>query len=247
MERTAAGWTDYLVTINQEDYTAARSFRGISQDRVRLIPGIGVDTSRFESDATAPASVEAMRSELGLHRSAFVVTMVAEFAPVKRHSHVLQALAQVTNPDVVLVLVGTGPLESAVRDEVARHGLKERVRFAGYRRDIPVVLAASDALLLASEREGLARSVLEGMAAGLPIVGTRTRGIADAVGEDAGWLAEKDDASALAAAIDSAASDRVESRHRGEIGRERARREFALPHIVSAYEDLYLEALASRL
>jgi glycosyltransferase involved in cell wall biosynthesis len=248
MERIAAPWTDYLVTINDEDYRAARALGGIAPERVRFIPGIGVDLARFEAGSDPAEKVEAVRRELDLAHSAFAVTMVAEFAPVKRHAHVLQALARVTDPRVVLVLVGEGPLEPRLREQVAALRLSERVRFAGYRRDIPAVLAASDALLLASEREGLPRSVLEGMAAGLPVIGTATRGITDAVGSpDAGWIAPKHDVAALAAAIDAAASDPAEAARRGTMARARASAEFALPRIIQAYEELYREALASRL
>ena len=106
------------------------------------------------------------------------------------------------------MLVGDGPLEAQIRASVDRLDLSARVRFAGYRRDIPAVLAASDALLLCSEREGLNRSALEAMAAGVPVIGTNTRGIADAIGgPNAGWIVDKDDAAALAVAIDEAAGD----------------------------------------
>jgi glycosyltransferase involved in cell wall biosynthesis len=246
MERLAAHWTDYLVTINAEDFDAAERLRGIPPERVRLIPGIGVDIERYGDDRVAAEDAAAVRRELGVAPDAFMLTMIAEFAPVKRHGHVLIALGQVRDPRVVLVLVGTGPLESQLREKVQELGLQDRVRFAGYRRDIPEVLRASDALVLASEREGLPRSVLEAMAAGRPVLGTQTRGIADAVGTDAGWIAPKHDSAALAAAIDAAAADPVDLRRRGQAARTRATSEFALPRIIHAYEELYREALASR-
>jgi glycosyltransferase involved in cell wall biosynthesis len=82
------------------------------------------------------------------------------------------------------------------------------------------------------------------MASGLPVIGTRTRGIADAVGDEAGWLVPRDDAAALASAIDTAVANRAEAARRGELGRYRAEREFALPRILDAYDALYTEALA---
>jgi glycosyltransferase involved in cell wall biosynthesis len=173
--------------------------------------------------------------------------MVAEFAPVKRHTFALDALAAVADPRVTLVLVGDGPLEEQVRKGVADRGLRDRVRFAGYRRDLPELLAASDALLLVSEREGLNRSVLEAMASGRPVLGTDTRGIADAVGPDAGWITPRDDPAAMAAAIDAAAADPEDAARRGRAARDRACTVFASDHIIDAYDGLYCEALASRL
>lgn len=245
-ERLAARWTDYLVTINAEDEMAAKRLGGISPNRVRRIPGIGVDVDRFAPGVVAAADAATARSELSLSDTDFMLTMIAEFSPVKRHDHVLQAISRVRDERIVLVLVGDGPLEAQVRDRVAALGLTKRVRFAGYRRDIAAVLAASDALVLVSEREGLNRSALEAMASSRPVIGTDTRGIADAVDNRSGWIVAKNDVTALAAAIEAAAGDPTECARRGHAARERVLREFALPRIIAEYEELYREALASR-
>jgi len=249
IERVASRWTDYLVTINREDFDAARSLGGIAPDRVRLIPGIGVDCDRFAPGAVSAEEVARARAELGggsRPGERFLLTMVAEFGAVKRHEHALEAFALVRDAHVHLALVGDGPLRTAVEAHVERLGLHDRVTFAGYRRDLPAVLAASDALLLTSAREGLNRSVLEAMASGRPVVGTDTRGISDAVGADAGWIVGRDDPRALADVIDTAATDPDEIARRGAAARDRACREFSLDRIVSAYDWLYREALASR-
>jgi glycosyltransferase involved in cell wall biosynthesis len=174
------------------------------------------------------------------------VTMVAEFGAVKRHELAIDALARLRDPRVRLALVGDGPLEGRVRAQVERLGLTDRVTFAGYRRDIPAVLAASDALLLTSKREGLNRSVLEAMASGIPVIGTDTRGIADAVGVDAGWIVSTNEPRGLAEAIDAAAADPDEIARRGAAARERACAEFDMDSIVAAYDGLYREALSHR-
>jgi glycosyltransferase involved in cell wall biosynthesis len=248
LERIAAPWTDYLVTVNAEDLEAARGSGGLDPERVRLIPGIGVDCERFAPGAVPEEDAARVRAQLGGDRGAgaFLLTMVAEFGAVKRHALALDALSHVEDGRVHLALVGDGPLEAAVREQVARLGLSDRVTFAGYRRDIPAVLAASDALLLTSEREGLNRSVLEAMASGLPVIGTDTRGITDAVREDAGWIVGHDDVAALARAIDAAAADAGERTRRGAAARTRACTVFAVERIVAAYDGLYREALTYR-
>ena len=249
MERIAAPWTDYLVTVNREDHDAARALGGISGDRVRYIPGIGVACARFAHNVVPAEQVARVREELGggaAPNERFLLTMVAEFGAVKRHAFALNAFARVRDPHAHLALVGDGPLETEIRARVASLGLKDRVTFAGYRRDIPAVLAATDALLLTSEREGLNRSALEAMASGKPVIGTDTRGISDAIGTDAGWVVGHNDAAALAAAIQDAAADPAELARRGSSARERACTQFALDRVVAAYEELYREALASR-
>lgn len=245
LERVAARWTDFLVTINAEDYEAARSLGGIDPARVRAIPGIGVDVARYGGTAARADEIAAVRAGLAIPEDSFLLTMVAEFAPVKRHRLLLEAFSTVHAPDTVLLLVGNGPLEAQTRELAARLGIGDRVRFAGYRRDIPAVLAASDALALVSQREGLPRSVLEAMAAGKPIIGTATRGITDAVGDDAGWIVPATTA-ALALAIEAAATNPAERSRRGAAARERATHEFSLDAVIADYEELYREAIASR-
>ncbi|MRR11396.1 glycosyltransferase family 1 protein, partial [bacterium] len=241
IERKAAKWTDFLVTINREDSRAADSFGTIQPDRVRYIPGIGVDVDAYRS--TSLAEAQRVRREFDVPLDAVLITMVAEFTENKRHSLALDALSRVRDERVVLALVGSGPLEEQIRAAVASRCLASRVRVAGYRRDVPAVLAASDALLLCSEREGLNRSVLEAMAAGIPVIGTATRGIADAVSEAEGWIVPKDDETALAAAIDTAAADPAERDRRGAAAHERAVREFALEKILEAYDEVFAEAV----
>jgi len=250
MERVAARWTDYLVTVNQEDLESARALGGIAPDRVRHIPGIGVDCERYAPGVVPADQVARVRDELGGGSPGdprFLVTMVAEFGAVKRHALAVEAFARIRDSRAHLALVGDGPLEDATRAQVERLGRAGRVTFAGYRRDIPAVLAASDALLLTSAREGLNRSVLEAMAAGKPVIATDTRGITDAVDAEAGWIVGHDDTVALAEAIDDAAGDPEERARRGAAGRQRACRDFALEAIVAAYDGLYGEALSHRL
>ncbi|MDZ4168507.1 MAG: glycosyltransferase family 4 protein [Coriobacteriia bacterium] len=246
MERAAARWTDLLVTINEVDFDAARRFGTIEPDRVRLIPGIGVDIEDFSPEASDTDASRELRRELDVSDDAFVLLMVAEFGRVKRHAHLVDALTRVTSGRVVVVFVGEGPLQDRIRKQVVARHIKERVRFAGYRHDVPALLAASNALILVSEREGLPRAVLEAMAAGRPILGTATRGITDAVGEDSGWIAPKNDALALARLIDAAADNPDDVRARGIAARQRVESRFALSSIISAYEGLYDEALLSR-
>jgi len=247
MERTAARWTDYLVTINREDYEAACGFGTIPAERVRYIPGIGVDVARYSAGEVTPEQAAAVRAEFDVTPDAFLIAMVAEFGPVKNHALALEALAQVSDSRVVVAFVGDGPLLNDIRAHAEQLGVAHKVRFPGYRRDIVAVFSASDAALLVSDREGLNRSVLEAMACGRPVIGTNTRGIADAVGHEAGWIVPKNDAAAIAAAIDEAAADPEQVARRGEVARQRADAEYSLAKIIDLYDGLYHEALASRL
>lgn len=242
VERAAARWTDELVTINPTDFHAARAFGVLPPERVHLVPGIGVDTTRFAAGVVSAERAAAVRREFGIPADAMMVTMAAEFTPNKRHALAIEALSRVTDVRVRLILVGDGPLLSETRRQAERLGLGDRVRFAGQRTDMDAVLVASDALLLCSAREGLNRSALEALASGVPVIGTPTRGIAEIIGADeAGWLAAGHDAASLAGAIDAAASDPAERTRRGAAGRVRAEEEYALAHVMDCYDRLFAE------
>ena len=241
-ERTAARWTDYLVTMNREDFEAARSFGTIPQDRIRLVPGVGVDPATYRPNEREGSTV---RTELGIESGAFVVTMIAEMNANKRHALVLDAFSRMRQSRASsLIIVGEGPLLDALKARAASLNVHQRVHFVGHRSDVPAVLAGTDVLTLVSRREGMPRTVLEAMSTGVPVVGTRTRGIIDAVDDTAGWLVDGPNPDALAAALDFVAEHPDRAHERGATGRELVLARYSEATIVDAYLDLYREAIA---
>lgn len=242
LERRAAAWTDLLVTVNAEDFAAARSFPTIPHENVRHIPGIGVDTFTYTPGSVGEAERVRRRTALGLSADLPLITMIAEGTPNKRHALALTALADMKRP-ANLAFVGVEGSELGLADLAHRLRVSSRVAFLGYRHDVVDILQVSNAALLVSAREGLPRSILEAMSCGVPAVGTRTRGIVDAIGDDS-LIADWDDAVGLARILDSLFSDPVRARALGEAARTRVVDRFALPGIESAYRALYDEAAA---
>lgn len=246
MERIAARWTDDIITLNAEDYSAALELGTIARDRVHLIHGIGVDCSLFRPQQATPETVR-LRALFDVPEDHLMLTMVAEMNINKRHGFALE-VARVLHhrhAPVTIVFVGTGPLEGRLREQVREQGLSDVVQFAGVRHDMPEVLAATDLLMLVSEREGLPRSILEALACGTPAVGTATRGITDAIGDDS-LIAPKNDPVALAEIVISLAEDRDRLRSLGRAARSRAEHTFALPRIIKSVEDVYCRVLSDR-
>jgi phosphatidylinositol alpha-1,6-mannosyltransferase len=110
----------------------------------------------------------------------------------KGQQHLIEAVQRLTSEDidVTLELVGTGDAEAALKAQVRRLGLEGRVRFAGYvpREQIAERYAAAHVFVLASYNEGMSVATLEAMAAGLPVVVTRTGGSAELVEEGVNGL-----------------------------------------------------------
>lgn len=243
LEALAARWTDYLVVINREDAAAAR--RLLPPERVRYMPGIGVDLRRYAPEAVSDCDVARVRAELGLRVSERLFLMVAEFIPRKRHRDALAAFDRLGRTDAHLAFAGRGPLEEAMKQRVAELGLARRVHFLGFRDDIPALMRASVAVLLSSEQEGLPRSAMEALSLGVPVVGTRIRGTTELLEAGCGSLVPVGDVAALAAALGWMLDQPERARQMGQWGRERMT-EYSLDKVIGLHEDLYAEALRGR-
>lgn len=209
LERAAARWTDALVVINTEDYAAALGFGTIDPRRVHLLPGIGVDVAAY-ARAAAAGERERLRAALGVPDEAFLIVMVAEFIPRKRHADLLRAVAAAGDAPggraIHLALAGQGPLEASVRELARTLGVAERTHLLGYRDDVPALLRAADLLVLPSVQEGLPRTVLEAMCAGTPVLASDIRGVRDLLADGAGLLVPAGDVEALTEGVRRAAS-----------------------------------------
>jgi glycosyltransferase involved in cell wall biosynthesis len=202
-----------------------------------LIPN-GIPTDEYAPD---PNRRRRWRQRHGLEPEAIVLTHVGRFAPPKNHALLIEAFAQVrTHTPLYLLLVGGGELEDAVRQQVAGLGLQERVRFLGVRADVPAILNASDLFVLSSRWEGNPLSVMEAMAAGLPVVSTAVGGVPELVREgETGLLVPSGDAAALARALQALVDDPARREAMGKAARQHAVAHFDIRHTVRQYEALY--------
>jgi glycosyltransferase involved in cell wall biosynthesis len=198
----------------------------------------------------AATSVEETRARLGIAPEKRVVLSVGRLIDVKGHQFTLGAIEKVMRrvPDSLFVWVGNGPLEDDLAREVHARGLDDHVLFTGHRDDVPDLIAASDLFVLTSMVEGLPLVVLEAMAAGRPVVGTRVCGTSEAVRDgvtgrlvEPGTLDGGGDTDALAAAILEPLEDRELARRWGDAGRETFEREFTSAHMARETAKVYAE------
>ncbi|WP_157729642.1 glycosyltransferase family 4 protein [Tumebacillus algifaecis] len=222
VEWLMARQTDVLITINQEDYARAQKFpvRG----EVRYVPGVGLDTQVFQPPDQAAVRAR-LRGELGLHEEEMVILCVAELNANKNQSQLFEAVKRAAARGIAVrcLLVGVGELEATYKQQVEEMGLSQIVTFLGYRLDIPDLMLAADVSTLLSKREGLPRSVMEAMAAGLPLVVTDVRGNRDLVqdGEN-GYLVATGDVEATADAFYQLYQDQKMRAEMGTRSKEKA-------------------------
>ena len=157
-----------------------------------------------------------------------VIVSVGRFQAPKDAMTLLRALALLRGPYRAL-LVGDGPDLPAAEEERRRLGLDDPVVFAGERNDIPAILASSHVFVLSSRSEALPVSILEAMAAGLPVVATRVGGVPEIVVDgETGLLVSAADPPALAAALQRLVDDPELRARLGFAGRQRAEERFRL-------------------
>ena len=207
LEKLAGNWTDYLVTINHEDETAAKKHNFLPAERIYYTRGIGVDTDCYAGDRVSEEDVVQVRQELNLDLSDILLLCIAEFTPRKRHQDVLNALAKLNNPQVHIALAGKGPLEEEIKQLAKKLNIDKQVHFLGFRRDIPTLIQAASAVLLVSQQEGLPRSIMEAMCLNTPVIGSNIRGTQDLLEDGCGLLVELGDTDGLARAMAQIVND----------------------------------------
>ena len=245
LEKLAGRWTDYLVVINREDEEAAKHYGIVPTERVCYTPGIGVDTDYYSPGNVPEAEVVRVRQELGLSTETPLFLSIAEFNPGKRHQDILKALARLGRSEVHLAFAGTGPLMEQMQLLASDLGIQNQVHFLGYRQDIPALIRASTATLLASEREGLPRSVMESLCLEIPVIGTQTRGIRDLLEGDCGLIVKLGDVEELAEAMARILNRPEEAKMMGKRGRERMKG-YEVRQIIKLYDRLYNRALEEK-
>jgi glycosyltransferase involved in cell wall biosynthesis len=240
LEKLAGSWTDYLVTINREDESAANHYQILPPERVRYMPGIGVDLDYYSPNVVAEAQLRRVHEELGITQENPLFLSVAEFIPRKHHQDVINAFAKLARPEVHLAFAGDGPLVEEMQELTSNLGVKDRVHFLGNRRDIPALMRASVATILASEQEGLPRSVMESLCLEVPAIGTDIRGTRDLLEGGVGLLVKLGDIEGLAQAMAWVLDHPVAAREMAQRGRKSILA-YELQNILKQYEALYAE------
>ncbi len=178
VERRLAPLADHLVVVTDEDRRQGLAWGIGTPDQYRLVRSgldlsLGVDARRERAES---------RRLFGVDDDAVVVGAVARHAMMKRLDVLLDAYAcSPGRPQDRLVLIGDGPLRAELEARVDRLGIADRVVFVGHREDAAVLVGGFDLFALTSDTEGLPRSVIEAMSAGVPVMSTLVGGLAEVV------------------------------------------------------------------
>jgi glycosyltransferase involved in cell wall biosynthesis len=191
------------------------------------------------------ADRERARRNLGWSAHEFVCGTVGRLDPVKHLSMLIDAHAalRASCPNLRLAIVGGGPERSALEELAHRHDIGNFVTFLGHRDDVRQLLPAFDAYVNCSLHEGISLTILEAMAATLPVIATRVGGNPEIVVEgETGMLISSRATDALVSALAGLMRDRERCRQMGEAGRQRIEHYFDIRRMVGDYRREYERA-----
>ncbi len=243
IERRLARSTDRIVAISPairdellHEYRIGRA------EQYRIVP-LGFDLSPLA--ALDDAARAAARRSLGIDAGAHVVSTVGRLTAIKQHQLFLEAARLIADEDraALFLIAGDGELRGALEDTARGFGIADRVRFLGWRRDLPTVYGASDVFLLTSRNEGTPVALIESLAAGVPGVSTDVGGVGDVLRDHTGIVAPFGDAAGLASAVTQFLRDPTRRRETGERGRASVMARYGLDRLVDDIDALYHDLL----
>ena len=210
---------------------------GVAEEKITVIHN-GLDVRRFDVRRR-----QGLTEPLPDTGDAPVVVHVANMNhPVKWQEDLLKALAKLRGEGLTLhaFLVGDGPRRPELERMAGEMGLTGLVHFLGFRSDVPAVYARADIGVLCSNAEGLSNAVMEGMAAGLPMVVTKVGGNPELVADgERGLVVPPEEPEALAGALRRMLEDRELGRRMGLEARSFVERELSLERMVRRHDALY--------
>ncbi len=213
----------------------------LSPEKIHVIYN-GVDVDRF---AGARGDREGLLGSFG-SGSKLIAVVANMYSRVKGHACLIEASRIVCRsvPSAKFVLIGDGAERRKLEQQVRQAGLEENFLFLGHRQDVPELLSCCDLSVLPSEAEAMPNSVLESMAAGLPVVATRVGGTPEIIvdGVD-GLLVPPQDSQALAQAMLHVLQDADFARRLSRSGQEKMQTHFGFDRLIAQLEQLYSNAV----
>lgn len=245
LERALGRSSDCLIGVSQATVDDLVRMRIAPRSRFRVIP-IGLDLREFATLGPEPGG--SIRDKIDLGMNDVLATYVGRVVPIKRLDVLLRALAVAREEglSVHLAVVGDGEMRPDLETLACNLGLRDCVHFLGYRRDLVEIARASDMYVLSSDSEGTPVSLIEGGAAGRPLVATAVGGVAEVVIPGTGLLVDRHDHRALGAAMGRLAADRGLRFRLGQQARRHVLSLYSADRLLRDVVELYDDQLELR-
>lgn len=232
LDRGLADWrATRAIAVSDAVADAATKASIVQPMRCRVVPN-GIDERRFQYRSRT------LREDPN-------IIQVGRFYTEKGHAIAIQAFRILldSRPDARLTFVGSGPQEQSLKELAVRLGVRDRLKFLGERSDIPELLATAHVFWMPSLREGLGIACLEAMASGVPVVASRTGGLAEILSGDRECLVPPGDAPALARITAGILDDYSAALGGAGSRADRIVRDYSVERTAAAYAFAYRDLL----
>ncbi len=236
LEKLMAKHTDFLITINKEDYDRAK--RKFKVKSIINVPGVGIDVD----DISVLKPCINIRKNLNIPEAAPILVSVGELRKLKNHKLIIDAMTKIDRDDVHYIIIGIGCEKENLSEIAKACGLKDRVHLLGFCEDVYTILKESDIFVFPSHREGLSVALMEAMACGLPAVVSEIRGNVDLIdGGRGGYLYSPNDAFGFAEGIEKILSDKSLKKEMGDYNQKKVKA-YSEQNVSKLLSDIYFEA-----
>jgi glycosyltransferase involved in cell wall biosynthesis len=217
---------------------------GFPKEKITLIHS-AVDLNRYSGHCEK----EWFLNEFGLNSGNKVIGTAAQLIPRKGHRYIVEAAHEILKqfPETRFLFFGQGPLKEELQTLCRDSGLSDFIHFAGFRKDLELILPCLDILLHPASMEGLGVSLLQAAASEVPIIGTKAGGIPEIVHDGInGYLINPADRSAIVSSVLSLLQDPEKRKRFGRAGRQLVESSFSIDAMVNGYIQIYNEIRAAQ-
>lgn len=232
VEKYLSKYTDQLITINEEDYEAAKKFKA---RQVYKIHGIGFDESKYEN---LNLDREEIRKQFKTNDD-FVVLTVAEFIPRKNYDTMFKTIEKFRGDNLQWFIAGTGEQKEEFEQRIKELDMEKQIHILGYRKDINKLLTMADCFFLPSFQEGLTLSIIEAMNYGLPVITSTVRGNQDLIEhEKGGYTYPAKDYENFRKAIKSLMEDKKKCKEYGKYNKQNSK-QYSMENVKRELNEIY--------
>lgn len=239
VEKWLAHYTDILITMNKEDYEAAKKFKLKENGKLMTVHGVGIDLYTTKEKLSEMEKQE-IRKKMKLEKDDIVCITVGELNKNKNHKTIIEAINLVKNKKIHLLICGVGNEQINLEKMVIKYNLENQIHFLGYRNDIPLLLKISDIYMQMSYREGLPRAVLEALDAELPCIVSNIRGNVDLVqDEKGGFLCDVNDVEKISDSLLKLSKDKSLREKMGQVNKNNVEK-YDVKNVIKELENIYM-------
>lgn len=232
---------DHIITVSEFLRKRFISTFGFDAGKVHTIYN-GVNQYCYDAAIMKIETLQEIRNDLGILPHYKVISLIARLYASKGHQYLIEAAPEIIKhiPNVRFLFVGSGDHEERFKKQISKLGIDKYFIFAGYREDIPELIAVSDIVVRPSDMEGLPINLIEAMLMEKPVVATAIAGVPEMIESGVnGYMMQPGSITELAQKLIDILENEEVAVSMGQKGRQIALEKFTLQSLVDKVEELY--------